>query len=96
MNLENFLPIGTVVSLKGGTKKLMIFGILQRIENGDGNILEYDYIGVPYPEGNMGTEFQYMFNHSQIEHIYFEGFNNIERQKFIHEFSELYKEHTQK
>ncbi|MGM9629217.1 hypothetical protein [Butyricicoccus sp.] len=26
----------------------------------------------------------------------FEGFNSIERQKFIHEFSELYKEHTQK
>lgn len=89
IKVNEFLPIGTVVSLKNGTKKLMIFGIVQSIlEKSD---QEYDYIGVPYPEGNMGQDYQYLFNHVDVEQVYFRGFEDVERQEFIYNLSEFYK-----
>ena len=87
--VKTLLPIGTIVSLKEGTKKLMIFGIIQSIEETE--IRDFDYIGVPYPEGNMGQEYQYLFNHEDIESVYFRGYEDIERQEFIFNLSEFYK-----
>ncbi len=78
---KELLPIGTVLHLKGGSKRLMIFGILQADSNKPDQ--EYDYIGIPYPEGNMGIKSQYMFMHTDVEHIYFRGFEDVERQEFI-------------
>lgn len=88
--ISDYLPIGTVVSLKDGTKKLMIFGIVQTVEEQDGK--EYDYIGVPYPEGNLGQDFQYLFNHKDVREIYFRGFEDIERQEFVFNLTEYYKD----
>ena len=94
LKASEYLPIGTVVTLKGGDKKLMIFGIVQTVENPGEAPQEFDYIGVPYPEGNLGTEYQYMFQHADIDQIFFQGFNNAERQQFIDELTEFYdKEH---
>lgn len=87
-NVKELLPIGTVVSLKNGTKRLMIYGIIQTL--GDEK-KEYDYIGVPYPEGNMGQEYQYLFYHNDVEQIYFRGYEDIERQEFIFNLNEFYK-----
>jgi len=91
--LKELLPIGTVVTLKNGVKKLMIFGIIQTMDdNPDAEKNgEYDYIGVPYPEGNMGQDYQYLFNHSDIERIWFLGFEDIERQEFIYKLGEYYR-----
>lgn len=89
IKVREFLPIGTVVSLKKGTKKLMIFGIVQSIQEKTDQ--EYDYIGVPYPEGNMGQDYQYLFNHDDVEQVYFRGFEDVERQEFIYNLSEFYK-----
>ena len=50
MNIENLLPIGSVVLLKGGVKRLMIYGVRQTDKKDN---TEYDYIGVLYPEGNI-------------------------------------------
>lgn len=91
--IMELLPIGTVVTLNQGRKKLMIFGIIQTMdghedERNDG---EYDYIGVPYPEGNMGQDFQYLFNHQDIAKIHFKGFEDIERQEFIAKLIEYYR-----
>lgn len=88
-NVKNLLPIGTVVILNGGKKRLMIFGVKQTMENEENK--EYDYIGVPYPEGNIGTDFQYLFNHDDVEEVFFRGFEDIERQEFIFHLSEYYK-----
>lgn len=87
--IKELLPIGTVVSLKNGTKKLMVFGVIQSIQEQSDK--EYDYIGVPYPEGNMGQDYQYLFNHADIETVYFRGFEDIERQEFIYNLTEFYK-----
>lgn len=90
-DIRELLPIGTVVSLNEGKKRLMIYGIIQSVEKTE---TEYDYIGVPYPEGNMGNEFQYLFNHSDVEKVYFRGFEDIERQEFIFNLNEYYNKET--
>ena len=86
--IRDYLPIGTVVVLKNGTKKLMIFGIIQSNAEEPGE--EYDYIGVPYPEGNMGEEYQYLFYHNAIEELFFKGYEDVERQEFIENLEEFY------
>lgn len=82
MNVNNYLPIGSIVLLKGGTKRLMIFGIIQSDQDEDTSE-EYDYIGVPYPEGNMGQEYQFLFNNDAIEQVVFRGFEDKEREQFL-------------
>lgn len=86
-NVKELLPIGSVVRLKEGKKKVMIFGIKQTdSENGE----EHDYIGVTYPEGNMGQELQFFFEHGSIEEIVFRGFENEEREEFISRLAAFY------
>ena len=58
MNIKDLLPIGSVVLLKNGTKRLMIAGIKQM--DTEDTTKEYDYYGVMYPEGHVGENFQYL------------------------------------
>ena len=93
-NINDYLPIGSVVLLKNGTKKLMVFGILQ--SDKDHPEVEYDYIGVPYPEGNMGVEYQYLFHQKDIINIFYRGFESTERQEFMGSLSDFYKNRATK
>jgi len=71
-----YLPIGTVVILKGGKRKIMITGFLSiSPETGD---KVFDYSGCPYPEGFLNYNQVCVFNHSQIDKIFFNGFVNAE------------------
>lgn len=89
MYIKNLLPIGSVVLLKEGKKKLMIFGVKQM----DSEVqVEYDYIGVLYPEGNIGIEGQYLFNHENIEQVFFRGYEDEEREQFINALEKYYEE----
>lgn len=74
----DILPIGSVVLLKDATKKLMIIGLLQ--VNSEENRL-YDYLGVPFPEGFISNDRNYLFNHGDIEEVCFKGFINNETQE---------------
>lgn len=90
MEIKGLLPIGSVVLLKEGTKKLMIFGVKQM----DSEIQEeYDYIGVMYPEGNVGIEGQYLFNHESIDQVFFRGYEDQEREEFLEILDKYYEEH---
>ena len=80
--ISGLLPIGSVVLLKGSTKKLMVAGFCQR-EVGDGageNI--WDYAGCLYPEGFLGTDKTYLFNGDQIERIFAVGYQDEEQFAF--------------
>jgi len=88
MRIKDLLPIGSIVLLKDGEKRLMISGIMQSDANGNGE--EYDYLGVLYPEGHIGDQFQYLFNHSDINEIVFRGFEDSERISFLEKLSKLY------
>lgn len=85
--IKKLLPIGSVVKLQNGEKRLMIFGVKQT-DNESGT--EYDYIGVVYPEGNLGPEVQFLFNHENIEEVFFRGYEDEERTEFIEKLSDFY------
>ena len=89
MKFAELLPIGTVVLLKNAEKRLMIFGVGQTNETDN---IDYDYIGVMYPEGNMGDGSQFLFNHSDIDKIIFRGYEDEERITFINAIQEIYDE----
>lgn len=91
MNIEELLPIGSVIWLKEAKKALMIFGVKQsNMETGE----EFDYIGVLYPEGNMGTESQFLFQHEDIDRVVFRGFEDEQRTEFIKNLKEFYEQET--
>lgn len=72
--LENYLPIGSVVLLKGANKRLMITGYCMA----DNNNKRYDYCGCLYPEGIVDANKIALFNHSQIDKVFFIGMQDIE------------------
>lgn len=76
---KKFLPIGTVVMLKGGTKRVMITGFCA-ITGRDRSKM-WDYSGCMYPEGFMSSTQTCLFNHDQIENIYHMGLADDEEEK---------------
>lgn len=87
--IREYLPIGSVVLLKGGTKPIMIFGVKQLEE---GNNETFDYGGVLYPEGNIGSNFTYFFNHENIDKVLFKGYESKEFFNFIDMLAKAYNE----
>lgn len=92
--MKDILPVGTVVLLKGATKKTVIMGILQVNEEEENKL--YEYLGVPYPEGYMGRGTTYLFNREDINDIVFTGYDNPERQGFLELVEQIYEEARQK
>lgn len=89
MKIKDLLPIGSIVLLKDGEKRLMINGVMQNDAGGTGK--NYDYLGVLYPEGHIGEGFQYLFNHEDIEKIVFRGYEDEERIEFLAKLATLYE-----
>ena len=77
--MVELLPIGSIVLLSGGDKRLMIIGVVQ-INPEDGE--EYDYLACLYPEGFVGLEHIYLFNHEDIDSVAAEGFTDDEHYEF--------------
>lgn len=93
---KELLPIGSVVLLKGGIKKIMVTGIKPVSKDDDGTEQEYDYIGVIYPEGYLNDEFNFLFNHYDVNDVVFRGYENPERVEFIEYMEEVYKKGFEK
>lgn len=89
IKIKDLLPIGSVVRLHDGEKRLMIIGIMQSDASGNGK--EYDYLGILYPEGHIGDQFQYLFNQEDIEEVIFRGFEDDERVEFLNKLTNLYE-----
>jgi hypothetical protein len=83
---EKYLPIGTVVMLKGGRKELMITGYLVSEE---GKQEVYDYSGCLYPEGIISSNQNAVFNHDQIQEILFKGFDSDKFKEFHNKLKTL-------
>lgn len=78
---EKYLPIGTVVLLKGGTKKVMINGFCAVTEAKKDKI--FDYRGCPFPEGVLQSSGVALFDHDQISEIVHMGYKNDESINFL-------------
>ena len=79
---EKYLPLGTVVLLKNGTKPVMVIGYSMSSNAKEvyqnGKAVEakevYDYCGCVCPEGVINSFFMCMFNHEDIDKILHEGY----------------------
>ena len=80
---NKYLPVGSIVLLNGGTKRLMITGYCMQTEERPGVI--YDYSGCLYPEGVIRSDVTSVFNHEQIEKVDFVGFSDDEGKSFTDE-----------
>lgn len=90
MNNEKYLPIGTVVMLKGGSKRIMITGFCSFANDDKSKI--YDYSGCLYPEGIISATQTLLFDHSQIEKIYHIGLIDDEEKEFKNKLKEMIKD----
>lgn len=72
----DFLPLGSIIQLKGNAHKLMIIsrGVVAYGEDTKGY---FDYAACLYPEGMQGEAFIYC-NHDAIEEVFFRGFESEE------------------
>lgn len=87
MNYEKYLPIGTVVMLKNGKKRAMITGFCSI--SGDDKTKVFDYSGCLYPEGFISSNQTLLFNHEQIEKIYYLGLIDEEEKQFKQKLNEM-------
>jgi len=92
MEADKYLPIGTVVLLKGAEKKAMITSYLVRNNRVKEDI--FDYGGVPYPEGVINSNAIIMFDHSQISKVVFKGLEDDEEKNFVSKLDETRAEAT--
>ena len=86
-NNDKYLPIGSVVLLKGGTKKAMVTGFCSVAEEDTEKM--YDYTGCVYPEGFLDFDQICLFDHSQIEKVYHVGYVDDEEREFKKELVEI-------
>lgn len=89
MNTEKFLPIGTVVMLNGGAKRVMITGFCTIASNDNSTM--YDYCGCLYPEGVVSSDKNLLFNHNQIAKIFALGYSDDEEKQFKAKLNEVLK-----
>ena len=87
---ERTLPIGSVVSLYGADKRLMILGYVKYLKGNNEKV--YDYCGCTYPEGYLDSESTAVFDHDDIEHIYALGFQDEVQFHFRERLSEILKQ----
>ena len=86
MKEEKYLPIGSVVLLKGGKKRIMITGYVTIDMEKKDKI--YDYCGCIFPSGIIYTNQTLMFNHDEIVKIYAIGYQDEEQKEYVKKIKE--------
>jgi hypothetical protein len=86
--MKDLLPLGSVVTLKEGTKRLIIVGRAQL--NIETNKM-YDYASCLWPEGYIDSEHCYLFNHEDIDCLYYIGLQDVQEFNFRYELEEEYE-----
>ena len=92
--MNTILPIGSVVLLKNATKPIMIFGYMQKSAVVPDQMA--DYIGVPYPEGNLDIRAQFGFQMTDIEKVLFEGYRDESFKPWEHLLKICAQRHVEK
>lgn len=91
--MKELLPIGSVVMLKGGNKRVMICGRIQTKVNED---KIYDYSACYYPEGIINPRELFLFDNEDIDMVYFVGLQDVEEFKFRDYIDQQLKEKLNK
>lgn len=77
---EKYLPIGSVVLLENGSKRVMVNGFCAIDPKNPQKI--FDYSGVLFPEGSLSSDQALLFDHYQISRIDHLGLEDQEEQAF--------------
>lgn len=91
MEKIDFLPLGSVVYLKEGTKKVLIIARGLIAKNGDG-VVFFDYGGVPFPEGLQDDKMAY-FQHDAISKVVFKGFKDPDDEATVEKINSYIERH---
>jgi hypothetical protein len=83
--MDFILPIGSVVSLKGVDRRIMVAGVRQ-VDAETGMI--YDYCGCVYPEGLQNSHELVLFNQKHIDSLFCLGFRDDEGLRFTQKLLE--------
>ncbi|MBR1416812.1 MAG: DUF4176 domain-containing protein [Bacilli bacterium] len=84
---SKLLPIGSVVLLDGGEKKVMVTGFYS-VPAEDQNKV-YDYSGCLFPEGVISSEQNLLFDHKQIVKVFYMGYKDDEEKSFKQKLGEV-------
>lgn len=77
---EKYLPIGSVVLLENGSKRVMINGFCAIDPKNPQKI--FDYSGVLFPEGSLSSDQALLFDHTQVARIDHLGLEDQEEKDF--------------
>lgn len=69
-----YIPLGSVVQLKGGVQKLLVISRAINVRN-NGETFFFDYGAVLYPDGLVGDRMVY-FNHDSLAKVIFAGYED--------------------
>lgn len=93
MERTKLLPLGSVVYLNEGNKKLLIIARGLIVKNGNGHIF-FDYGGVPYPEGLVDDQMAY-FQSEGISKVVFKGFSDLDDEATIDKINAYVANHPE-
>ena len=91
---EKFLPLGSVCLLKKAKKRIMVIGYLPMVTEDNNTQVVYDYVGCLYPEGIISTEQSLLFNHSDIDKLFYMGYIDDEYKEFNKQLLESSAKHN--
>ena len=83
--MDYVLPIGSVISVYGIEKRVMVTGVRQ-VEPETGKT--WDYCGCAYPEGIINSRELVLFDQAHIDSLYFMGFRDGEGLRFTRKLLE--------
>ena len=78
--MTEFLPVGSVILLKGASRPVVIIGFTAKEDDSD---TIWDYVGCAYPFGVMGKEENLLFQRDNIEKVIFKGYSDEEGNKYL-------------
>ena len=88
-----YYPLGSVLTLRDGTQKLIIIGRGLNVKDGE-ETNYYDYGAVPYPLGITEDRIVY-FNHSAVDMVLFSGYNDDDNQIMNTIINQYVEEHPE-
>ena len=81
MQKIDYIPLGSIVLLKGGSQKLLVISRALNVRRGDKDYF-FDYGGVLYPDGLTGDQMAY-FQHENIAKVVFEGYSDVDSENVV-------------
>ena len=80
MKDTNYLPVGSIVLLKGSANKVVVLGYAVKEDN-DNKI--WDYVGGPFPVGIIKSDMNILFDIEQIDKVIHIGYKDEDTISFL-------------